>query len=244
MVRGKGDEGEHDQVEGWIQSDAEADFDQQRAGMVRQQIEARGIKDGRVLNAISRVPRHRFLPPIAWQVAYDDSPQPIGFGQTISQPYIVALMTQLVRPATTDRALEVGTGCGYQAAVLAELVAELFSIEVVQPLAERARQTLDSLGYQNIHARCGDGYRGWPEAAPFDIILVTAAPGHIPEPLVDQLAVGGRMVIPVGRGHQELQLIEKLTASQFRQSSVGAVAFVPMTGEAAGRHSESSGGFE
>ena len=187
---------------------------------------AREIRDPRVLEAVGRVPRHRFVPLRDRDKAYNDGPLPIGHGQTISQPYIVALMTELVQPQANDRVLEVGTGCGYQAAVLAELVAEVYSIEIVQPLADEARQRLKDLGYTNIHVRCGDGYQGWAEHAPFQIILVTAAPDHVPQPLVQQLAPGGRMVIPVSPGTaQELLFLEKLPDGQVRSKLQGSHSF-------------------
>jgi len=202
-----------------------------RSRMVERQIAARGIHHPGVLAAMADVPRHRFVDRESWEVAYEDRPHEIGHGQTISQPYIVALMTDLARPVSTDRALEIGTGCGYQAAVLSRLVSEVYSLEIVEPLADRARETLASLGYDNVHVRCGDGYRGWPERGPFEIILVTAAPEHLPRPLVEQLAPGGRMVIPIGRESQELLVIEKSDDGKLHPSSVAAVMFVPMTGE-------------
>jgi protein-L-isoaspartate(D-aspartate) O-methyltransferase len=164
--------------------------------------------------------------------AYEDHPLPIGHGQTISQPYIVALMTQLARPKPTDRALEIGTGCGYQSAVLAELVKEVYSIEIVEPLAQQAKQLLADLGYRNVHVRVGDGFQGWPERAPFDVILVAAAPAEIPPPLLEQLAISGRLVIPVGMHAQELKLVQKLPEDGLREMIVADVRFVPMTGEA------------
>lgn len=210
----------------------EARFAQLRSRMVERQIAARGIHHPGVLAAMGEVPRHRFMDREYGGEAYEDRPHGIGYGQTISQPYIVALMTELTRPVSTDRALEIGTGCGYQAAVLSRLVSEVYSIEIVEPLADRARETLASLGYDNVDVRCGDGYCGWSERGPFDIILVTAAPEHLPLPLVEQLAPGGRMVIPIGRDYQELMVIEKSVDGTLRQSSVAPVVFVPMTGEA------------
>ncbi len=176
----------------------EATFAQRRARMVADQLRGRDISDARVLAAMSRVPRHRFVLPALIEMAYEDTPLPIGEDQTISQPYIVALMTQLAAPRPTDHALEVGTGCGYQAAVLAELVHDVASVEIVPPLATQARRRLAALGYKNVTVRNSDGYRGWPERAPFDLILVAAAPPEIPRPLLDQLAQGGRLVLPVG----------------------------------------------
>ena len=182
-----------------------------REQMVQRQLLARDIDDPRVLEAMRKVPRHRFVPDEHAAHAYLDQPLPIGHDQTISQPYIVALMTQLARPAPGDRVLEVGTGSGYQAAVLAELAAEVFSVEIVTPLATRAALLLRKLGYSNVAVRSGDGYAGWPEHAPFDAIVVTAAPERIPAPLLEQLAPGGRLVIPVGPMHstQQLRVVEK-----------------------------------
>ncbi|MBI1387586.1 MAG: protein-L-isoaspartate(D-aspartate) O-methyltransferase [bacterium] len=203
-----------------------------RAEMVRDQIVARGIRNERVLEAMRSVPRHRFVPRGMEAAAYSDGALPIGEDQTISQPYIVALMTALIEPREDDRVLEIGTGSGYQAAVLAELVSEVYSIEILEPLARRAKRVLiDDLNYSNIHLRTGDGYRGWPEHAPYNGILVTAAPDHVPQPLKDQLAVGGRLVIPVGDSDQKLLVIEKLE-NGFKQRTVIPVRFVPMTGEA------------
>jgi protein-L-isoaspartate(D-aspartate) O-methyltransferase len=207
-------------------------FSEQRRRMVQSQIRARGISDGRVLAAMQRVPRHRFVPNHLWASAHADHPLPIGNGQTISQPYIVALMSELVRPVPKAKALDVGTGSGYQAAVLAELCEQVYSIEIVKQLADDARRRLVSLGYDNVTVRCGDGYRGWPQQAPFDVIVVAAAPAEIPQPLLDQLAPQGRLVIPVGRYAQELVLVEKQPDGQLRRRTVAAVAFVPMTGKA------------
>lgn len=203
-----------------------------RREMVRYQLQRRDITDRRVLAVMERVPRHQFVPGHSQYSAYDDHPLPIGHGQTISQPYIVALMTQLGQPKPTSRALDVGTGSGYQAAVLAELCQEVYSIEIVEPLAKEARQRLAQLGYRNVEVRYGDGYRGWPEHAPFDLIIVAAAPEHVPQPLVEQLAPGGRLVIPVGRPFQDLLVVEKQADGQTRRWKVTDVAFVPMTGEA------------
>lgn len=203
-----------------------------RTGMVEQQLRRRGIRDQRVLESMAKVPRHLFVPSDLWDSAYEDNPQPIGYGQTISQPYIVALMTEIVRPKPGDRALDIGTGCGYQAAVLAELVHEVFSIEIVEPLAIQAQQRLAELGYHNIQVRHGDGYRGWLEKSPFDIIVVAAAPERVPQPLIDQLAPGGRLIIPVGLGSQTLKLLEKDREGRLQETLVAAVRFVPMTGEA------------
>ena len=205
-----------------------ADFAAQRQRMVQQQLVARGIEDERVLAAMAKVPREEFVPADARVDAYEDGPLPIGHGQTISQPYIVAFMTQQLRPQTSDRVLEIGTGSGYQAAILAELVKEVYSVEIVEPLAKGAEATLARLGYKNIHLKVGDGYKGWPEEAPFDAIIVTCAPDKVPQPLVDQLKDDGRMVIPVGeRFAQELYLLEKKNG-QLKESVTLPVRFVPM----------------
>jgi protein-L-isoaspartate(D-aspartate) O-methyltransferase len=202
--------------------------------MVKAQLRSRDITDVRVLEAMEKVPRRRFTPNEHSDQAYDDRPLPIGHDQTISQPYIVALMTQLARPQPESRALDVGTGSGYQAAVLAELCQEVFSIEIIQPLADAARGRLSELGYHNVEVRHGDAYHGWAEHAPFDLIIAAAAPDHVPEPLVEQLAIGGRLVLPVGRcGLQELVVVEKQEDGSIRQWNAGGVAFVLMTGKAA-----------
>lgn len=201
-----------------------------REQMVAEQIEARGVKDPRVLAAMRDVPRHLFVPEAEREAAYDDRPLPIGHDQTISQPYIVALMTELARPSPTDRALEIGTGSGYQAAVLGKLVAEVYTIEIIDELGRDASRRLEKLGYGNIHTRIGDGYGGWPEQAPFDLIVVTAAPDRIPPALIAQLKSGGRLVIPVGAyyGAQELQLVRKDEAGRTRVEDVAPVRFVPL----------------
>jgi protein-L-isoaspartate(D-aspartate) O-methyltransferase len=198
--------------------------------MVREQIEARGVTDPRVLEAMRTVPRHLLVPEDVRRWAYRDHPLAIGYRQTISQPYIVALMTELLAPEKGHKVLEIGTGSGYQAAVLSRLVAEVFSIEIVEPLAVRAAADLEKLGYDNVTVIAGDGYQGLPGEAPFDLIIVTASPPYIPEPLVEQLKPGGRMVIPVGKTYQELKLLEK-TAKGIEIRSVLPVRFVPMTGE-------------
>jgi protein-L-isoaspartate(D-aspartate) O-methyltransferase len=198
--------------------------------MVRDQIAARDVRDARVLAVMRKIPRHLFVPS-GWQsFAYTDQPLPIGEGQTISQPYIVAFMTEALELKPEDRVLEIGTGSGYQAAVLAELVREVYSIEIVEPLAKEAEARLRRLGYANVHVRCGDGYRGWPEAAPFDAIIVTAAPDHVPPPLIEQLAPNGRLVIPVGRFFQDLIRIRR-TDKGLQKETLLPVRFVPMTGE-------------
>lgn len=206
-------------------------FEEPRAEMVKEQLMTRDITDTRVLDAMRTTPRHEFVPDSSRGDAYRDSPLPIGHGQTISQPYIVALMTQLLAPKPTDRILEIGTGSGYQAAVLAPLVKEVFTIEIIESLADRARATLTRLGIENVHIRTGDGYQGWPEEAPFDAIIVTCAPDHVPQPLVVQLREGGRLVIPVGAGTQELVVLRKVAGTLERESVI-PVRFVPMTGQA------------
>jgi protein-L-isoaspartate(D-aspartate) O-methyltransferase len=203
-------------------------FAVEREAMVAQQIEARGVRDPAVLAAMRRVPRHRFVPPASRRYSYDDHPLPIGLGQTISQPYVVAFMTEALDLSGDEKVLEVGTGSGYQAAVLAELARAVFTIEILPELAERARDTLDELGY-DVRVRAGDGYLGWPEEAPFDAILVAAAPDHVPPALVEQLAPGGRMILPVGDQSQELVLVRR-TARGVERESVLPVRFVPMTG--------------
>jgi len=199
--------------------------------MVREQIESRGITNARVLAALRKVPRHEFVPPDWVERAYDDSPLPIGYDQTISQPYIVALMTELAELSSESRVLEIGTGSGYQAAILAEIVGEVYSIEIIEPLATSAANRLARLGYKNVHVKHGDGYLGWPEHAPFDAIIVSAGAEHVPPPLVEQLKRGGRMVIPVGEfpGQQSLWLIEKSADGTVVQHQVAPVAFVPLT---------------
>jgi len=204
---------------------------QARLRMVRDQVEARGVHDPRVLAAMRKVPRHELVPVSERDHAYDDRPLPIGEGQTISQPYVVAAMTEALELKGDERVLEVGTGSGYQAAVLAELSQQVYSIEIVPALAERARKDLARLGYANVEVRQGDGWRGWPEHAPFDAIVVTAAPNEVPPELIEQLAVGGRLVIPVGRFDQELVRIRK-TAEGISREVLFGVRFVPMRGEA------------
>lgn len=210
------------------------EFTNARKRMLHQQLTApgRGIANERVLAAMRTVPRHEFVPEAQRHFAYDDSPLPIGHGQTISQPYIVALMTEQLRPQPQDKVLEIGTGSGYQAAVLSGLVKEVFTIEIVAPLAKRAETDLRRLGYTNVFVRAGDGYKGWPEQAPFDSVIVTCAPDQVPRPLVEQLKEGGRMVIPVGPegGVQELYLLEKHDG-EVKQKAILPVRFVPMTRE-------------
>jgi len=208
-------------------------FDKLRRAMVARQLAGRDITDSLVLEAMQRIPRHLFVPEPLHEVAYDDCPQPIGFGQTISQPYVVASMTQHLQLRRTDKVLEIGTGSGYQTAVLAELADDVWTIERVPELYEQAMRTLKELGYHSVHARLGDGVRGWTEAAPFDAILVTAATGQIPKPLIEQLADRGRMVIPVESSvheHQDLILIRK-SAGDLRQTTLYPVRFVPLTSD-------------
>jgi protein-L-isoaspartate(D-aspartate) O-methyltransferase len=207
-------------------------YAESRARMVREQLAARGIRDARVLAAMARVPRHELVPEAHRDEAYEDGPLPIGEGQTISQPYVVAAMSEAAALEGDERVLEVGTGSGYQAAVLSELAREVYTIELEPVLAARAKRDLERLGYQNVHTRTGDGYRGWPEAAPFDAILVTAAPDHVPPDLLEQLKVGGRLVIPVGgRFDQELWVYTKTDRGVERRQLM-PVRFVPLRGEA------------
>jgi protein-L-isoaspartate(D-aspartate) O-methyltransferase len=213
-----------------MSNDEAVRFTAARLAMVTRQLAARDITDKSVLDAMGGVKRHLFVPPEVRSGAYADHPVPIGHNQTISQPYIVALMTQLVTPKKSMRALDVGTGSGYQAAVLAKLVSQVYSIEIVCPLADNAGSLLKRLGYQNVTVKCGDGYKGWKEHAPFDIIIVAAAPSHIPQPLIEQLAPGGKLVIPVGVGLQELKVVTKGADGSHTTRSNSPVRFVPMTG--------------
>ena len=213
------------------QAPGAADFAAQRQRMVERQLKARGIKDERVLAAMGKVPREEFVPPESRDASYEDGPLPIGHDQTISQPYIVAFMTEQLRLKPGDRVLEIGTGSGYQAAILADLVSEIHSVEIVEPLARDAEATLQRLGYKNVHVKIGDGYKGWPNAAAFDAIIVTCAPDKVPQPLIDQLKDGGRMVIPVGEQFaQQLYLLEKKNG-QLKESVTLPVRFVPMLRE-------------
>ncbi|MCL4233907.1 MAG: protein-L-isoaspartate(D-aspartate) O-methyltransferase [Deltaproteobacteria bacterium] len=207
----------------------------QRDRMVRTQVEARGVKDPLVLAAMRKVPRHRFVPANVRGAAYDDMPLSIGSEQTISQPYIVAFMTEAARLKRGDRVLEIGTGSGYQAAVLAEITDRVFTIEIICDLADRARTTLQTLGYEKIEVRCGDGYQGWKEHAPFDAIIVTAAPPEIPKPLIEQLAEGGRLVLPVGPNPEAQELV-RLTkvGGELKRETLLPVRFVPLTGPGTG----------
>ena len=207
--------------------DAEYDYSPERAKMVAEQIEARGIRDPRVLKAMRTVKRHQFVPEELRAMAYGDHALPIGEGQTISQPYIVALMTEVIKPESHMNVLEIGTGSGYQAAILAELCKNVYTIEIVEVLGKRAEQILAKL-YKNVHIKIGDGYQGWPDVAPFDAILVTCAPTAVPQPLADQLREGGKMVIPVGEaGAQELVVLQKKNGRLERQAII-PVRFVPM----------------
>ncbi len=211
-----------------VPADPEA---KRRWNMVATQIESRGIRDPCVLEALRSVPRHAFVPSEERARAYGDHPVAIGLGQTISQPYIVALMTELIQPNRSQKVLEVGTGSGYQAAILAECTAEVYTIEILPELGRRAESVLREQGHRNIFVRVGDGFDGWPEAAPFDAIVVTAAPQEIPGPLLDQLRIGGRLVIPLGSGSQDLVRVTR-TDSGFQRETVTPVRFVPMTGKA------------
>jgi protein-L-isoaspartate(D-aspartate) O-methyltransferase len=200
-----------------------------RERMVREQIESRGIRQMDVLRVMRATPRHLFVPPAFRPMAYEDQPLPIGHAATISQPYIVALMTELLQPAKHSRVLEIGTGSGYQAAVLSQLVERVYTIEMAPELADSARETLRRLGYSNVTVRTGDGYKGWPEEAPFDRMIITAAPPEVPQTLIAQLAKGGRLVTPVGQGfNQELIVIEKKADGGIVRSSHGPVVFVPL----------------
>lgn len=208
---------------------------QRRKQMIERQIRARGVRDPVMLGALEKVPRHRFVEEGLEGSAYEDTPLPLIEGQTISQPFIVAYMTAAVKPHPEARVLEVGTGSGYQAAVLGEIVAEVYTVEIMANLAIDSAQRLKRMGYENVHVRFGDGYKGWPEAGPFDGIVVTAAPDHIPQPLVDQLKEGGRMVIPVGEKSQELLVVIKQPDGSTKTESRIPVRFVPMLGEAGNR---------
>lgn len=204
-------------------------FDLKRQAMVDGQIARRGVKDSQVLAAMRKVPRHVFVPDDMKEYAYSDGPLSIGYRQTISQPYIVALMTELLELKGTETVLEIGTGSGYQAAVLAEIARQVYSIEIVAPLAKRAQETLDTLGYGNVSIKAGDGYHGWQEHAPFDGIILTAAPPEVPKPLIEQLKENGRLVVPEGKYYQELRVYIKRDG-YLEKKDVIPVRFVPMTG--------------
>jgi len=214
-----------------ISDSADLLYREAREGMVRDGIVGYGITAPEVIDALGKVPRHQFVPADYVSQAYENHPLPIGYGQTISQPYIVALMTQELDLNEGGKVLEIGTGSGYQAAVLAELGADVYTIEIIQPLAESADALLESLGYENILVRHGDGYWGWEEHAPFDAIIVTAAPDHVPQALLQQLEIGGSLIIPVGPvgGYQELWKITRAGEDQFQSASLGGVRFVPFT---------------
>ncbi|MCS6897858.1 MAG: protein-L-isoaspartate(D-aspartate) O-methyltransferase [Nitrospira sp.] len=199
----------------------------ERDRLVEQDIIPHGVRDPAVIAAMRKVPRHRFVPPSYARSAYVDSPLPIGYGQTISQPSLVAEMTEHLRLKRTDKVLEIGTGSGYQAAILAELVDRVFSVELIEPLARQAERTLVELGYTNVRVRVGDGHEGWPEEAPFDAIIVTAAPETVPQPLLDQLAVGGRLILPVGKDLQRLELYRR-TEGGYEHKVLTLVRFVPL----------------
>jgi protein-L-isoaspartate(D-aspartate) O-methyltransferase len=219
-------------------------FARQREQMVLETIERRGITDDDVLNAMRAVPRHLFVPETQRQHAYGDYPLPIGCGQTISQPYIVALMTDLLELKQGDKVLEIGTGSGYQAAILAEMPGiTVYTMEIVPELAESSHQRLESQNYHNVHCKQGDGYYGWPEHGPFDAIIITAAPDHLPPPLVEQLAVGGRIVVPIGPpgGYQTLWKFVKGVDGEMQAHSQGGVAFVPFTGPGVETHRDEGG---
>jgi protein-L-isoaspartate(D-aspartate) O-methyltransferase len=198
--------------------------------MVSEQIISRGIKDQPILAAMRRIPRHRFVPASYSIFAYNDNPLPIGHGQTISQPFLVAFMTEALTLQGAKKVLEIGTGSGYQAAVLAEIVPHVFTIEIVEPLAIEAARTLADLGYRNIHTRVGDGYQGLPEEAPFDAIIVTASSEHVPQPLLDQLTIGGRLILPIGKAFQEPQelVLYRRTTDSYERTLLTLVRFVPL----------------
>ncbi|MCI0338294.1 MAG: protein-L-isoaspartate(D-aspartate) O-methyltransferase [Acidobacteria bacterium] len=206
------------------------DFKDRLRRMVENQIRARGIENKAVLEAMMKVPRHRFVPANYIHLAYEDHPLPIGQDQTISQPYIVAYMTEAAEISKNEKVLEIGTGSGYQAAILGEMAKEIYTIEIIPELAERARQTLTELGYKNVYVKTGNGYEGWAEHAPYDGIVVTAAPDEVPKALLDQLAMNGKMVIPVGVTYQEMKIITR-TSQGLSEKRTIPVRFVPMTGK-------------
>ena len=214
-------------IQGQNSNSGMGQFESERRQMVEYQIRDRGIKDERVLAAMSQVPRHQFVDSPWKDFAYSDRPLPIGHQQTISQPYIVAYMSETAEISTDAKVLEIGTGCGYQAAILGELAKQVYSIEIIPELAERARQTLAQLGYENIEVKTGDGYQGWAEHAPYDAIIVTAAPDKIPQPLIDQLATNGKLVIPVGTWYQDIIVLTKTEDRIIKEKTI-PVRFVPM----------------
>jgi protein-L-isoaspartate(D-aspartate) O-methyltransferase len=205
------------------------DHETSRKQMVKHQIVSRGVEDDRVLDAILKVPRHRFVGEEYQSLAYSDQPLPVGGDQTISQPYMVALMTELLRLEGDEKVLEIGTGSGYQTAILAELARVIYTVEIVEMLAQEARERLEDIGYDNIYFKIGDGYFGWEEYAPFDVIIVTCGPDRVPQPLIDQMAEGGRLVIPVGSVYQTLTILEK-TGGELQKTKSISCRFVPMTG--------------
>ncbi|MEJ2011348.1 MAG: protein-L-isoaspartate(D-aspartate) O-methyltransferase [Anaerolineales bacterium] len=212
---------------------AEDPFAKAREHLITDGVAAMGVESQVVLDAMRRVPRHLFVPEEHLKRAYNNIPLPIGYGQTISQPYIVGLMSEALNVEAGDRVLEIGTGSGYQAAVLAEMGIDVYTMEIIEPLADMSAQRLANLGYDSVQVRIGDGYYGWPDFAPFDAIIVTAAPDHVPQPLLEQLKIGGVLVIPVGPvgGFQELWQIERVSETEFESASLGGVQFVPLTGE-------------
>ncbi|MDZ7289768.1 MAG: protein-L-isoaspartate(D-aspartate) O-methyltransferase [candidate division KSB1 bacterium] len=216
----------------WREEDPpnEAEYTARRLHMVSTQIERRRIRDQRVIQAMREVPRHLFVPERFRAMAYEDSPIPIGFEQTISQPYIVAYMLQCLKLTGKEKVLEIGTGSGYQAVLLSHLCSQIYTIEIIQELAARAEALIHDLNIRNIKVRCGDGYLGWPEAAPFDRIIISAAPSHLPRNLVDQLQIGGRMILPLGDFDQHLLYIQKSATGKLHRRKLVPVRFVPMTG--------------
>lgn len=225
-IPGKGQQGSED----YMHKKDNEEYFSMRQNMVEQQIKSRGVQDTLVLKAMLKVKRHRFVPDNLKRFAYADEPLPIGHSQTISQPYIVAYMTEALDLKKGDKVLEIGTGSGYQAAILAEITDQVYTIEIIAPLGEKAKKILKEEGYDYVHCLIGDGYRGWPDHAPFDAIIITAAPPHIPQPLIEQLAEGGRMIVPVGEWYQELILLTK-TEGEVKEKRLIPVRFVPMTGE-------------
>ncbi|MHB8970064.1 MAG: protein-L-isoaspartate(D-aspartate) O-methyltransferase [Pirellulaceae bacterium] len=207
-------------------------FEAARETMVQREVSGRGVRDQRVTAAMRKVPRHLFVPPDQRKYAYLDGALPIGNGQTITSPYVVAFMTEQLEPQTSDKVLEIGTGSGYQASVLSRIVAEVYTIEIVEPLGRRATQTIQRLGYSNVHVKIGDGYQGWPEHAPFDKIIVTCSPENVPQALVDQLKEGGRLVVPLGERFQQTLYLFRKTAGQLEKETLESTFFVPMTGMA------------
>ncbi|MBY0550750.1 MAG: protein-L-isoaspartate(D-aspartate) O-methyltransferase [Candidatus Obscuribacterales bacterium] len=223
------------------QDSANDEFTEMRKQMVARQIVAREVSDKRVILAMEQVPRHHFVPSEVQAQSYEDYPLPIGMDQTISQPYIVAFMCEQLKLKPGEKVLEIGTGSGYQAAVLSKLAKDVYSIEILEAMGKRAADTLRELGYANVHARIGDGYAGWPEEAPFDAIVVTAAPDHIPRALIDQLAPGGRLLVPVGKNLQSLERVTKDSAGKVSRETLLPVRFVPMTGAALNKPSATTG---